>query len=62
MAIYKCHVFPILQAKFGDLQYQMLFLGQETQRSIFFWPIFSAKLSNNWLTSSDVEEFYLKPN
>ena len=63
MAIHGCYIFPILQANFSDLRYQMLFLGQETlHKYIFFWSIFSAKLSNNCLTASDVEKFCLNSN
>ena len=37
MAIHGRHIFPTLQAKFGDLQYQMLFLGQETHHKYIFF-------------------------
>ena len=47
---------------FGDLRYQMPFSGQEHRTSIFFWSILSEKLSSNYLTAFDVEEFCLKPN
>ena len=55
--------FDLVQAKFGDLPYQMLFFrSRNTAQVYFFWSIFSERLSNNCLTASDVEEFCLKPN
>ena len=59
MAIHGCHIFPILQAKFGDLRYQMFFFrSRNTAQLYFFWSIFSTKLSNNCLTTSNVEDLF----